>query len=87
MEPCLAFRIVSFRRETNNTRITWTTVLGRSYRVQTNAPVNGSLSTSFFDASPLIAAPNDSNESTTNLVHLAASTNAPAGYYRVRLGP
>ncbi|HEX5218627.1 MAG TPA: hypothetical protein VFZ59_03595 [Verrucomicrobiae bacterium] len=82
-----AFRIVSFQRETNNTRITWTTVLGKSYRVQTNAPVNGGLSTNFYDVSPLIAAPTDGNESTTNFVHVGAFTNAPAGYYRVRVGP
>lgn len=82
-----AFRVVSFQRETNNTRITWTTVLGKSYRVQTNAPVNGSLSTNFFDASPLIAAPTGNSESTTNFVHIGAFTNAPARYYRIRLGP
>lgn len=82
-----AFRIVSLQRETNNTRITWTTVIGKSYRVQTNAPVNGSLSTNFFDASPLIAAPTNSSESTTNFVHTGAFTNAPARYYRIRLGP
>ena len=82
-----AFRIISLERATNNTRITWTTVLGKSYRVQTNAPINGSLSTNFFDVSPLIAAPNDGNESTTNFVHVGAFTNAPAGYYRIRLGP
>ena len=82
-----AFRIVSFQRETNNTRITWTTVLGKSYRVQTNAPINGRLSTNFYDVSPLIAAPTDGNESTTNFVHVGAFTNAPAGYYCVRVGP
>lgn len=82
-----AFRIVSMQRETNSTRITWTTVMGRNYLVQTNAPLNGGLSTNFLDASPVIAAPADSAESTTNFLLGGAFTNAPAGYYRIRLGP
>jgi hypothetical protein len=81
-----AFRIVSLQRETNSTRITWTTVMGKSYRLQTNAPINGSLSTNFSDASPRISAPTDHYESTTNFLHLGGfSTNLPARYYRVSL--
>jgi hypothetical protein len=83
-----AFRIVSLQRETNSTRITWTTVMGKSYRLQTNASIKGSLSTNFVDASPLLAAPTDDYESTTNFLHLGGfSTNLPAHYYRVRLAP
>lgn len=83
-----AFRIVSLQRETNSTRITWTTVLGKSYHLQTNALFNGSLSTNFVDASPLISAPADDYESTTNFLHLGGfNTNLPASYYRVRLVP
>lgn len=81
-----AFRIVSLLRETNNTCITWTTVMGKSYRLQTNALFNGSLSTNFFDANPPISAPTDSYESTTNFLHPDGfSTNLPARYYRVSL--
>ena len=69
-------------------RITWTTVLGKSYHLQTNALFNGSLSTNFVDASPLISAPADDYESTTNFLHLGGfNTNLPASYYRVRLVP
>jgi hypothetical protein len=83
-----AFRIVALQRESGNMRITWTTVSGKSYRVQTNAPVNGSLSTNFADASPLISAPSNDYESTTNFLHLGGfNTNLPARYYRVRLAP
>lgn len=85
--PDSAFRIVSMLRESGNIRLTWTTVGGRSYRVQTNATLNGALSTNFLDASPLIAAPND-YESTTNFLHIGGfQTNVPAGYYRIRLQP
>jgi hypothetical protein len=82
-----AFRLVSLQRETNNVRVTWTTVNGKSYRVQTNAPsANGSIMTNFLDASSLIVATN-AGESTTNFLHTGGftTTNPPARYYRVRL--
>jgi hypothetical protein len=79
------FRIVAFQREAGNLRLTWSTVGGMSYRVQTNALLaNGSIN--FADLSPVITAPG-TGESTTNFVDLGAATNAPARYYRVRLGP
>jgi hypothetical protein len=79
------FRIVGFRRETNDLRITWTTVGGMSYRVQTNGLLfNGGAG--FADISPLITVPG-TGEFTTNFVHSGAVTSAPALYYRVRLGP
>jgi hypothetical protein len=82
------FRIVALQRESGNVRLTWTSVIGKSYRVQTNAPINGSLSANFADASPLIFAPTDDNESTTNFLHSGGfNTNVPARYYRVRLAP
>src|SRR6185503_9632443 len=71
------FRIVSLRRETNNVRITWTTVGGRSYRVQTNASFASGVTTNFADFSPLIAI-TGTGESTTNFVHTGAITNLPA---------
>ena len=81
------FRIVALQREASNVRITWTTVGGKSYRVQTNAPpANGSITNNFADLSPLIAVPG-SGESTTNYLHSGGATNNRARYYRVRLGP
>jgi hypothetical protein len=81
------FRIVSLRRETNNVRITWATVGGKSYRVQTNAPsAGGSITTNFADLSPLITV-SGTGESTTNFLHTGGFTNIPARYYRIRLGP
>ncbi len=76
------FRIVSLQRESESVHLTWSTVGGKSYRVQTN----GSLTDTFADLSPLISVPGTS-ESTTNLVDSSAVTNASARYYRVRLGP
>jgi hypothetical protein len=83
------FRIVSFQRETNNVRITWTTVGGKSYRVQTNSPsAGGGLSPIFADVSTLISVTNI-GESATNFVHTGGfTTNVPGvHYYRIRIGP
>ena len=82
------FRIVALQRETNNVRITWNTVGGRSYVVQTNASsAGGSITTTFADLSPLISV-GGSGEFTTNFLHMQGfATNTPARYYRVRLGP
>jgi hypothetical protein len=49
-------------------------------------PVGGSFTTNSADFSPLIPAPGP-GESTTNLVDSGGTTNAPARYYRIRLGP
>ncbi len=76
------FRIVSVQRESNSVRLTWSAVGGKSYRVQTN----GSVTDPFVDLNPLITVPG-TGESTTNLVDASAVTNAPARFYRVRLGP
>ena len=82
-----AFRIVSFQRETNNVRITWAAVGGKSYRVQTNSPsAGGSMTTNFVDLSPLITL-GGTGEATTNFLHTGGFTNVPARYYRIRLGP
>jgi hypothetical protein len=82
------FRVVSLQRESNNTRITWNTVGGKAYVVQTNVVVNGGLSTNFADLSPLIPTLADDAESTTNYVHTNGfNLNFPARYYRIRLAP
>jgi hypothetical protein len=76
------FKIVSIKPETNNVRVTWTTVGGKSYVVQTNASLPGT----FADSSPVIPVPG-TGESTTNFLHAGSLTNSPRRYYRVRLGP
>jgi len=73
-------RVLSAAREGADVRVTWTTVGGKSYVVQTNS-VPG---TGFADFSPVIDMPG-SGESVTNYVHTGAATNAPALFYRVRL--
>lgn len=77
-----AFRILSVNPETNGLRISWTTVGGKSYRVQTNSVLSGT----FADLSPLITAPG-TGESATNYLHLGNPSNTPALFYRIRLAP
>jgi hypothetical protein len=76
------FRVVAVEREGDGVRLTWSAVGGRSYRVQTN----GSVDAPFSDLSPLITVPG-AGESTNNFVDSSAVTDAPARFYRVRLGP
>ncbi len=79
--------IVSIVHQTNNVLITWTTVGGHSYMLQTNAPpLNGSYTNDFSDFSPLVTVPG-SGESTTNYLDIGGATNIPSRFYRVRLGP
>lgn len=81
------FRINTLNREAGNVRITWNTVAGRSYRLQTNVLTdNGSLTTNFANLSPLISAPGP-GESVTNFLHTGGATNSPSRYYRIRLEP
>jgi hypothetical protein len=81
------FRVSLAQQGINNVRITWTTVGGKSYRVQTNVVQNGGgISTNFADFSTLVTVPG-SGESTTNIVLVGAVTNTPTGYYRIRLSP
>jgi len=80
-------RITQIRRETNDIRVTWKTVGGHSYILQTNAPpVSGSFTNNFADFSSAIAVPG-TGESTTNYLHSGGATNKPSRYYRVRLIP
>jgi len=81
------FRIVGIQSETGGVRISWSTVGGKSYRVQTNAPlVGGGFTNNFVDFSPLITVPG-SVESITNVLEPGPATNSPSHYYRVRLVP
>jgi hypothetical protein len=62
-------------------RVTWNTVGGKSYRVQTN----GVVSSAFVDLSSTIAVPG-TGEATTNYLHLNGAS-FPSLYYRIRLVP
>jgi hypothetical protein len=80
--PASVFRILGIQREGAGVRITWSTVGGKSYLVQTTMSANGS----FTDFGPVISMPGV-GESITNIVDLDALTNGAERYYRVRLGP
>jgi T5SS/PEP-CTERM-associated repeat protein len=81
------FRVVNAARQTNDINLTWTTVGGRDYVVQTNAPEpNGSYTTNFTDLSIAVTIPGASL-GTTNYLDVGGATNVPARYYRVRLVP
>ena len=83
--PASLFRTTSVAAIGNNVLVTWTTVGGHSYVVQTNAPpLNGNYTTSFTDLSPVISVPG-LGESTTNYLDVGGATNTPSRYYRVRL--
>jgi hypothetical protein len=85
--PDSNFRIVSIQREGSDVRIKWTTVGGKSYRLQTNAPAaNGSFTNNFTDLSALISI-GGSGESTTNYLHIGGASSSSSIYYRTRLGP
>ncbi len=75
------FRFTALQPAGGDLWVTWTTVGGRRYVVQTN----GDVSNGFADFSPLIPAPGI-GESVTNFVAPNATTNGPR-YYRVRLQP
>jgi hypothetical protein len=78
-------RIISIAKEANDMRVTWTTVGGRSYVLQTNVPpASGSFTNNFSDFSSVIFVLG-SGESTTNQLDLGGATNSPARYYRIRL--
>lgn len=79
--PASVFRILSLQPEAGGVRLTWSTVGGKSYVVQTN----GNLGDPFADFSPPILVPGP-GESTTNLLDARATAGA-ARYYRVRLEP
>jgi hypothetical protein len=68
--------------ESGGLRLTWTTVGGKSYVVQTNAALSGP----FGDLSASIAVPG-AGESVTNFVDPFALTNGSRRFYRMRLGP
>lgn len=76
---CLRF--TSLAPATNGLRMTWTTVPGKTYVVQTST----NLSSHFTDLSPNVPAP--AIGVSTNYVDTTRSANQPTRYYRIRLGP
>jgi hypothetical protein len=76
------FRMITVHPEAAAFRIIWSSVGGKSYRVQTNDTLTGP----FGDFSPLITAIG-AGEATTNFLDSGLLTNTAARYYRVRLGP
>jgi hypothetical protein len=64
--------------------LSWTTVGGRAYVVQSVAGQDG-VTGNFANLSPVISI-GGTNEGVTNYLHVGGATN-PAGYYRVRLAP
>ena len=78
-------RITRIAREGNDIRVTWTTVGGHCYILQTNAPpANGSFTNNFADCSPPIIV-TGTGESATNYLHIGGATAPKSLFYRVRL--
>jgi len=81
------FQVTSIAQQGNDINIVWTTVGGRSYVVQTNAPApDRSLTPVFGDLPGRIDIPG-TTLGTTNLLDIGRATNTSAFYYRVRLVP
>jgi hypothetical protein len=68
--------------QTNAVRLSWTTVGGKRYAVQTNA----SLDSTFADFSPVITMPG-AVESSTNYLDAGSTTNNASRFYRIRVVP
>ncbi len=81
-DPTSSFRIVNTTISNGDVRLTWSTVGGKSYSVQTSSFAG----IGFTDAIPVITAPG-TNESTTNYLDIGAATNVSSRFYRIRLAP
>ncbi len=80
------FRITSITTQTNDVRVTWPTVGGRTNVVQATTGTAGSYSNNFVDISPIIIG---GGGDLTNATYLdtGGATNFPTRFYRVRLVP
>lgn len=76
------FRLTSTQIQSNGVRLSWTTVGGKKYVVQTNASLGGG----FADVSPVISVPG-SAESATNYLDTTATNQNAARLYRIRIVP
>ena len=78
-----AFRIVEIAPLDEDVLLTWTTVAGKKYAVQTG--ISGCTS-NFVELSPVILGPG-TGESTLSVIHLGGAAEVPARFYRIRLVP
>ncbi len=81
-----AFRITEIIPEDEDVLITWTTVEGKWYVLQTTTDSNANYGDDFVDLNPAIVGRNP-GESIISVVHLGGATNASARFYRVRILP
>lgn len=79
-DPNSVFRIISIQRESDDLRVTWKAVGGKTYVVQTNANLTGN----FANLAPPITMPG-TGDLATNFLHVGAMTNAPGQNYRIRI--
>ncbi len=77
------FHIISAAKTNSNVRVTWSTVGGHSYVLQTNDDLGAG---AFADFSPVISV-GGTNEGTTNYLDPGAATNHFSRFYRIRLAP
>jgi hypothetical protein len=66
-----------------NVRVTWSTVGGHNYVLQTNGNLGAG---TFADSGPVISV-GGANEGTTNYLDHGAATNHSSFFYRIRLAP
>lgn len=87
-DSLLPLRINSFlKTNATNIFISWTTVGGLKYVLQTNgALAGGSFTNNFADSSPVIQVPG-SFAYTTNYLDVGGATNRLSRFYRIRLVP
>jgi hypothetical protein len=78
-----AFRIIEIAPLDEDMLLTWTTMGGKKYAVQTAV---GGYTNSFIELAPVFIAPG-SGASELSVIHLGGATNGPARYYRVHLVP
>jgi hypothetical protein len=77
------FRIIEIALLDEDVLLTWTTVGGKKYAVQT---VTGGYTSNFVELSPVIIAPG-TGESLLSFIYPGGATNVPARFYRIRLVP
>jgi hypothetical protein len=79
--------ITAITRESNDIRLTWTTIAGRSNFVQVTAgDASGSFSNNFADLSSPMVVPG-LGPVATNYLDVGGATNAPSRFYRIRIVP
>ena len=77
------FHIISAAKTNLDVRVTWSTVGGHNYVLQTNGDLGAG---TFADFGPVISV-GGTNEGTTNYLDAGAATNHSSRFYRIRLVP